>query len=182
MKIQFWQASSDEIESYYQWFTSTIDERLRQFAALFASTGGQGRLDFSPKSLEPLAKWLKIEVQFRTPSREEVEKHKAAAPAWVHHTLTGPVLTDFWEERSVDVGTYLGEIFKRKFPRLQWSLSRHTRPHANFGRPVLARPSGLELPVINMAHVFLTGLPKCEDPSARLLGTFVYWKDSLLTD
>jgi len=165
-------ASRKQILERYEWFISTLDSRLVELDTLFQSRGGEGKLNRRSTSLRALATWLKANVEYRQLTEDEIAFAKASSPTWLHESLNAPILTNYWVERSADVGAYFGEVLRKSFPSLEWGLSRHSRKHANFGQPVLVRPSGLEVPVITKAHVFMTGLHRNPDPATHLIMLF----------
>ena len=175
--IDFRHASNEQIEEYFKWFVSTISERTDKFILLFNESGGVGILDFSRSSLVNLAQWLKANVAHRNRTDAEVERYQDSAPECLRSTCNNPILTIEWMNHSVSVGTYIGLVFMKEFPVLEWKISQRGKNHANFGRPVLAHPSGAECSVLNIAHSFLAGIYRETDPEKRIMSICDYWEN-----
>lgn len=176
-------ASREEAEAYFDWFVSTIPQRLTSFRELYRSTGGRGDLDLSGESLTELALWLRMNVEFRMFTEDEIQNSNIGVPEWLKGILRGrPILTDLWEERSVDIGTYVGALFAQKYPFLKWAFSSQSSGNANFQQPVLLLPSGYEFPVLMVAGSYMVGLQRPRDPVQQLLSVCETWGKNIEDD
>lgn len=176
---EFWNASPIEAQDYFDWYVSTVQDRLSELIALYRSTGGLGELDFSFASLQRLASWLKENVEFRCRDDAEIEAARPTIPSWLADSLRVPILTNYWYNQSANVGTYLGELFIKQYPFLSWKLSAAPRKNANFGQPVLQLKSGMELPPIMIAHTFMAGIQRTPDPANRLVSICALWRGNI---
>jgi hypothetical protein len=174
--LQLRKAPAQEIEKYYEWFMATLEQRLKEFEAVYYTTGGEGKLNRSSTSLGPLASWLKQNVEYRYLTEEELAKSKASSPAFTHDGFKQPILTEEWLGRISEIGAYFGEVLRKSFPALAWGLSNKKRKWACFGHPVVMTPTGFEVPVLDRAHVFLLRLHKSSDPATDLIMVFHQWK------
>ena len=177
--INFRNASKEQIDSYFRWFASTTLERINNFIAMFNERGGDNKLDFTPKSLVELASWLKINVQYRSKTEAEIGRFLPSTPDYLQHALKEPVLTKEWSNHSIDVGTYIGAVFKKAFPPLEWQISQEGQNNVNFGQPVLVCASGFEFPVLNVTYTFMAGLYNNTAPAKRIMSVYEYWENAL---
>ena len=180
--LQLRKAPVQEIEEYYEWFMTTLEQRLKEFEAVYCATGGEGKLNRSSTSLGPLATWLKQNVEYRYLTGEELATAKASSPAFAHDGLKRPILTEKWLGRIAEVGAYFGEVLRKSFPTLAWGLSNKKRKWACFGHPVVMTPTGFEVPVLDRAHVFILRMNKSSDPATDLIMLFHQWKAAISRD
>jgi hypothetical protein len=156
VKFQFFESlSRKEAEKYLQNFLEVEGEAFEALAAEAAADGLL--LDFTLPSLAPLYEWVakRAAVVPRAPD--------PALPPWIRNTesyVEG--LFDLTPEASSTVmrtAYYLGETFRRQFPRLRWGIGDPST--AEQQQPVVGPfQHGIEMSVILVTENLVRGMIK----------------------
>ncbi|NRD81093.1 hypothetical protein HPT25_27760 [Bacillus sp. BRMEA1] len=126
-----------------EWALSTFPERLEILNKAFESDGGV--LNYTPKSLIPIWDWaFEHTIKEMVPEVELEEKtaHLSPLAKVIHKHLAKERFTEQSEILLRDVGIYLGEVLKKKHPKLFWGMELTYKRSNNFGKVVLAGYTG----------------------------------------
>ena len=159
--LEFREMSKKELTAYYDWFLSTIPERIQVLtAAVTAITDFQNwNPDYLPASLDQLEKWLSeiAETRFRTD--DEKEKIYSQGPQWFRQVeICEAELTDQTFSVSIDVGMYLSQVFLKNHPSLRWFHCLKGKKDIDYGQPILAGFGPLNFNPVRMVVTLAYGL------------------------
>lgn len=136
-----------EAITYFEWFVAQIPERIAVLEQAVRSTSiTQYQMwvaNRSPDSLATLCKWLAEHISVMPPDekyREQYLKDLENIPAQhraIFSGVPGYVFTDETYSLVIDVGMYLGEVLRKRFPYLEWHLCTQPKRHIDYHEPVL---------------------------------------------
>lgn len=128
-----------QAKSSFEWFMSTIPERISYFCNRCASELdiSLDSMNFSSDSLVFAWKWfLKIARIEKTPKneiKEMKEKYAQFGESWISYTRFS-VVTEYIIR---DVGIYLGETFCRNMKKVYWGYKVKPKRDIRVNRPIL---------------------------------------------
>lgn len=129
--------SAKELRQTFEWFLKEINPRIRQLCEVVQCTSGfqRWRGSFSVASLVPLGAWFVTHVKDRKLSQQEMKA--------IH---SGPIPASVFSDRDlnatslslcVDIGMYMGEVIRKRYPRYDWYQFRQAKTYVDFGWPVI---------------------------------------------
>ena len=174
--LNFRTMSKRELEGYYEWFKQMIPERICMLEKTVRESESSWTADRSPKSLSALGQWFVGEVETRPRTSEEMEELRSKLPDSID--ISSVELTNRTFSLAMDIGMYLGEVFRKKVCGAEWTL--HLKKNVNFGQPVL---TGFKVP-LNPVRVALTGAYRAARGSRwgnHLLSVYKGWLSDMKT-
>lgn len=165
-----------EARKYFDWFLGVIPERCVQLKEIARDIADQ--LDYSPESLKALGKWFCSVVTTQKKTAEEIERELAGMSErarklgmGIHQdwTLTGESFSI-----AMDVGTYLGEVFRKQFPGLRWSLLTRPKSHVSYNQPVL-EGGKMKIDPIDLVVIMAWGIADGSKGPDRLFELYNIW-------
>lgn len=135
--LKFDEMSKKELRDYFKWFQEITPERIEELASAVNSSPGfeNWQPDLTPGSLDALGKWLATQIETRPRTREEIAESDAQAALPIEHS--GVELTNRTFSLTVDIGMYVGQVFLKNHPLLQWDQPLRSKGHIDYGQPVL---------------------------------------------
>lgn len=128
-----------QARAYYEWFLQVIPHRLEELRHCLEANGGAGiPLDFTFESFALLSAWFGTKVGRRPLTAAELAQERAAMPEWLESEISQDTLTEETLSLCMDVGIYLGETFRRQYPKLKWERVTKPKRHAYLNQPVIA--------------------------------------------
>ena len=146
--LNFRTMSKRELKEYYEWFKQMIPERISILEKTVRESESSWTADRSPGSLSALGEWFEGEVETRPHTAEEMEELRSKLPAWID--IDSVDLTNRTFSLAMDIGMYLGEVFRQNVEGADWTL--HLKKDSDFGQPVL---TGFKIP-LNPVHILVT--------------------------
>jgi hypothetical protein len=180
----FKEMTRTEAKIYFKWFIEQIPTRI---SMLQQAVNSSSRLEFRewvankmPDSLILLAEWFAHEITTRPLSNEDQEliaQNLEQIPTKYRIIYSQPeqVLTDKTYSLITDIGMYLGEVFRKQFPQLEWQLFVQGKKYADYQKPVLSGFGDTECNPIDLVQVVALGLIKKTVEPARLYEIYSYW-------
>jgi hypothetical protein len=172
----------EEAREHYQWFISSIPQRILVLEGAVRSSGGEfanWNADMTPESLDVLAWWLQNNVSLRGKTDQEIEEsaqywNMSAQEALDSRLVQPTELSDETISLAMDSGMYLGEVLRNNNPLLTWRHFTKRRSDINYQKPVL---TGLAKPIepIGLMIGFLNGLVFEQASPAKLRDLYEYW-------
>lgn len=123
----------------FEWFVEQVPSRLALLRKLYNQEMGRQDLDCTFESLVPLWVWMRTHVGTTGKNRMiELKRPPGAVKG-------PPILIDAGADWTIttlalvrDAGIYVAETFMRRYPFLQWALSKSRSKQSDmYGRPVL---------------------------------------------
>ena len=138
--------------------------------------------DMTPKSLDVLGQWFTEHVTTRPFSEGDRKKafeslNKDVPPKyWGIFEQPEYMLTTETHSLIIDVGMYLGEVFRKHYPQVQWQLYTKGKYWHSYHEPVLSGFGKKEVcNPVDLVHILaLKAAEKLAQPSG-LCELFDYW-------
>ena len=137
--------SATEVEVYFDWFLSHIDERTSYLCEKIAKDMNISitNFDYSVESLKLVWKWFLSVAELAKTPRIEILKMKQAFPKMPNSFINQLIGTNR-VELSVfshfvlrDIGMYLGKVLKQNYPVLQWTVKTTPKNYISINEPLL---------------------------------------------
>lgn len=165
-----------EARKHFDWFVSAIPERLDQLNG--AAQDIAERLDYSPESLKVLGQWFCSVVTSRKKTAKEIERELAGMSERARKlgmginqdwTLTGETFSI-----AMDVGIYLGEVFRKQFPALKWDLCTRPKRDISYNQPVL-EGGKMKIDPIHLVVTMAWGVARRRRDAGSLFELYNIW-------
>lgn len=159
-----------EADIYFNWYIDQIPERITGLQRAVRSTEGEAQFkswvaDLTPDSLLVLGQWFAGNIYTAPPSEEFKRKHLESLekiPEKYRSMFSMPdfVFVDLTYSLICDLGMYLGETIRKRFPYVEWQLWTKKR-YVYSNKPVLGGfKNRVEYDPENGIHVFALKLIK----------------------
>ncbi len=159
-----------EADIYFRWYLDQIPERLTRLQRAVRSTEGDAQFqgweaNLTPDSLLVLGKWFAGNIYTAPPSEEFKRKRLESLekiPEKYRSIFSMPefVFVDLTYSLICDLGMYLGETIRKRFPYVEWQLWTKKR-YVYSNKPVLVGfKNRVEYDPENGIHVFALKLIK----------------------
>jgi hypothetical protein len=176
LRPAFRELSVRDIRRYFNWFLSEIPNRIsileRTVVCVFPDA--MWTADFTRESLVTLGAFFETCVEQRPRSDEEISaivrqsKYPIEIPTYE--------LTDATFSLAMDIGMYLGEMFRRSSTaQLDWGVELKGKRSANYGRPAIIR-EGLVINPVWLMIVLAYGIAGHGTSGGRLIEIFDFWQ------
>jgi hypothetical protein len=175
-----------EAKTYYNWFIALIPERIALLEqAVRSSYGKEYRTwsaDMTPTSLDLLGQWFTEHMTTRPFSERDRRKvfeslNKDVPPKyWGIFDQPEYVLTMETHSLIVDVGMYLGEVFRTRYSQVQWQLYTRGKYWHSYHEPVLSGFGKKEVcNPVDLVHVLALKIVQNQAQPSGLRELFDYW-------
>lgn len=135
-----------EADIYFRWYIEQMPERITVLQRAVRSTEGDAQFknwegDLTPDSLLVLGQWFAGNIYTAPPSEEFKRKRLESLekiPEKYHSMFSMPqfVFVDLTYSLICDLGMYLGETIRKRFPYVEWRLWTKKR-YVYSNQPVL---------------------------------------------
>lgn len=153
-----------EADIYFRWYIEQMPERITVLQRAVRSTEGDAQFknwegDLTPDSLLVLGQWFAGNIYTAPPSEEFKRKHLESLekiPEKYRSMFSMPdfVFVDLTYSLICDLGMYLGETIRKRFPYVEWRLWTKKR-YVYSNQPVLVGfKNRVEYDPENGIHVF----------------------------
>jgi hypothetical protein len=167
--------SKDELNAYYKWYLENIPVRIKILTEAIHTSPGfeQWHPNIKPQSLKRLGDWFYENAKRRPLTQNEKEYiiSRQLFPIEVQESIIT------WETLSIaiDVGMYLGQVFRKQFRFLQWIQMLDDKRDADYGQPVLAYFGENRLNPSRIACVLAVKFTWQKEKGDRLLKVYEHW-------
>jgi len=168
-----------EARDYFDWFVEVVPKRCTELKEVAADIANE--LDYSPQSLRSLGHWFSSAITARKKSGEEVNRELAGLSERAREmgvddwTVSGESFS-----LCVDVGIYLGEVFKKQHSHLDWSLCTRPKSDVSYNQPVL-EGGRMKLDPINLVVVLAYGIARGNRGPDDLFEIYTVWAPRVAT-
>jgi len=159
---RFSKMDKKEAQAFFDWFVGQSEARQKcLMETVRRSNGPAGELDYSFDSLVPLWRWVRPYLKTRKLSAREREEEIRKTPELLRGVVTDfRDLTDTTLSLCIDISYYLAEVFRRKYPQIEWAIWKGRDSAGN--RPCL---TGFKLPFIPVDPVIACAWRSIDDGS-----------------
>jgi hypothetical protein len=172
--LMFDQMSRRELKSYFLWFLGVMPERfsILELAVNETSSGPRWRADFTAASLDGLGEWFRRQVERQPKSDAEMKAELALRPPFPipEHRLTNRTIS-----ACFDVGMYLAETLRARYPRLVWRQVLGGKRNVDYGQPTLIGLSRVPWNPVNAALVIAARMADGELSASALREAYDFW-------
>lgn len=126
-------------EKYFQWFISSIEDRIKQLQKFVKLDDPSIILDYSPSSLISIWHWYETKIIIETKTEEEIEKSMDQRPEWMKEILIKndkKVSMDTWAI-CMDVSVYFAEVFIKNNPKTHWGYFTKPKIRMSVNSPTI---------------------------------------------
>lgn len=181
---EFHEMNKREAQQYFDWYMSQVPVRLKQLKEAYAETSGRdsGELDFSPQSLVPLWSWFLPWVAYEPKTAEEIQEELAKLPEWLHESfLEAPYdLSTGTLTLAADIAVYFAEVFRKKYPNLEWGFVIKPKSFMHVNRPILKdNNSTFILEPQHLLHVITLEAAENNLDQEALINLYTIWEGDL---
>lgn len=179
-----------EADIYFRWYIDQIPERITGLQRAVRSTEGDAHFqdweaDLTPDSLLVLGQWFAGNTYTAPPSEEFKRKrleNLEKIPEKYRSMFSMPefVFVDLTYSLICDLGMYLGETIRKRFPYVEWQLWTKKR-YIYSNKPVLVGfKKQAEYDPENVIHVYALKLvkKKCQPSEIREVYDYCVYKET----
>ena len=181
----FKEMSKKELRAYFEWFLSSISERMKELTAEVRRTVGYEHWepDCSPTSLDTLGTWYASQVEQRPLTAEEMAEARAALPekySFLEAELPTATLTYRSLSLAFDIGVYLSQVLLRNCDALSWQQVTSGKTYNDYGQPVLVGLERRRCSPLLLSVVLAEGLAEGTKTAESLCELYDIWSRKTL--
>jgi hypothetical protein len=178
-----WEWKPFEARGYFDWFLENIETRIAALGEAIVETGSSDWLDGTPASLTRLGDWLERSIVVAKKGAEQKSQEIEALPPVLRKI--GESVVEDWDltpeslSIAVDVGIYLGEVFRRNLSEVEWVLCNRPKSNVSFHQPVLRGFGKRTLDPIRGTVGIAFGMARGDQNVAELERGFRMWSEQV---
>lgn len=173
--LRFREMSKGELRAYFEWFLSTIPERLHELTKAVNTTKDfeTWTPDKSVDSLIKLGEWFTNQVEIRP--RTIAEQDEIAAQSIYQIEIPDWDLTNRTFSLAFDIAMYFSAVLCYHYPDLHWEQPLEDKKFADYGEPVLTGFGPLMLNPVGVIVTLAYGIADKQYGSNRLGELYATW-------
>lgn len=178
---EFDEMNKKEAKEHFEWYISEIPNRIEILKTIYEERGGKKEnLDYSIKSLEGLWKWYLKNVEIIDKSEKEILDEKSELPEWLKDEEIIPKkISITWLAIAMDISMYLGEVFVRNNPSLQWTFVTKPKRIMHVNRPVIGDFKNDKMDTRHILYILTLKIIKNTTDEKALLNLYNVWMEYL---
>lgn len=143
--VGFKNLTKDQAKIRFDWFVAAIPSRLQNLVDSIKTSGHQStadRLDYSPESLFPLARWLSLHSHIRKKTAAEYQRSLEGISRPFLEDDPKEIVTDWtWTSETIslffDVGIYFARVLQKQFKNVNWTFVTKPSKYIYVNKPIL---------------------------------------------
>ncbi len=178
---EFYEMNKKEAKEHFEWYISEIPHRIEILKNIYEELGGKKEnLDYSINSLEDLWKWYLKNVQIIDKSEKEILEEKEALPEWLkNEKIMLKKISIPWLAIAMDISIYLGEVFVRNNPQLQWTFVTKPKKIIHVNKPVIGDFKNDKMDTRHILYVLTLKIVNNTTNEKALLNLYNVWMEYL---
>ena len=168
-----------ELKAYRQWFFDVMESRVAELVKAVNETPRfkSWQADYTPESLEQLGEWFARQAETRPRTFEELQHLEGQLKFPIE--VSKQELTNRTFSLAMDIGMYLGQVFKKNHPFLQWEQPTNNKRFIDHGQLVLMGFGKVPFNPVGMTTVLAYGFVDKTRNGQGLSKIYAIWEKKI---